>query len=147
MKRILLKIHYILLSAVLATCCVCPSAFSAERTISTDRDDQCFYELHSAVMEINQSKGYLIVGEQRIDLINMKRGLNRFKTMIRNAKEKAISLQSLRKGSMVFIRGFELPDGRIMAREIYRLPQSVQTSRALQKYPFYGTIPEWEPAK
>lgn len=147
MKRRHFKKLYILFFVVLVTCCVCPSAFSAEPTITTDSDNQNFYELHSVVMEVNQAKHYLIVGEQRIDLIDMKRGTRRFKTMIRNSQGNAIPLRSLNNGRMVFIRGFAQPDGRIMAREIYRLPQSIQTRRALQKFPFYGKIPTWEPVK
>lgn len=148
MKRIFFKkVYSLLLSVVLVTCCIIPSAFSAEPKISIDNDNQSFYELHSVFMESNEAKQYVIVGEQRIDLIDMRRGTQRFKTMIRNSQEKDIPLQSLNNGNLVFIRGFELSDGRIMAREIYRLPQSVQTRSALKKYHFYGTIPVWEPVK
>lgn len=146
MKEKYLKILYALLSLLFVMCFVCPSAYSAKQSISIDRD-QSFYELHSVLMEINEAEHYVIVGEQRIDLIDIKRGAQRYKTMIRNSQEKEIPFHSLHDGNMVFIRGLELPDGHIMAREIYRLPKSVQTGRALQKYHFYKEIPIWEAVK
>jgi hypothetical protein len=147
MKRILLNKLCILFFVILVAYVICPTAFSAEPAIPKDWGNSEPCELHSIVMEVSQAERYLIVGEQRIDLIDMKSGVERFRTMIRNSQGKAIPLLSLHKGNMVFVRGFRLTDGRIMAREIYRLPRSVQTRKALQKYDFYRTVPTWEPVK
>lgn len=147
MKRMLSKKSCILFFVILAAYIIIPAAFSAEPDFPKDWGNLEPYELHSIVMTANYAEHYLIIGEQRIDLIDIKSGADRYRTMIRNSQEKTIPFQSLHKGNMVFVRGFKLSDGHIMAREIYRLPRSVQTGKALQRYNFYKSLPPWEPVK
>ena len=96
-------------------------------------------------MEVHPKNNYLIVGEKFIELVDFRKGRKLFRTMLRNSSGGKTSLGSFRKGQKVFIRGFELPDGTIKAREIYQLAKTVKTRNDLRKYSFFEKVPVWEP--
>jgi len=122
-----------------------PEMLFAEPDITTDREDLDFFELHCSIMEVHRAGNYLVAGEERVELIDLRKGKRRFRTMLRDSGGNTIPLSFFKKGQMVFIRGFKLSDGRIKAREIYRLPRKVITRSALRKYPFFKKVPVWEP--
>jgi len=124
-----------------------PSLCVAEPTITTDRDNADLMVFHAAIMEKHAGGGYLIVAERRVELLEINEGGRVYKTMLKNSRGATIRFGSLEKGTMVFIRGFEYDDGRIMAREIYALPRNVTSERKLKKYVFYQQVPLWEPKK
>jgi hypothetical protein len=105
-----------------------------------------FFEIQGEIMEIQPEKNYLVVVEREIDIVNDRRGQQRLVTMLRNADGKTITFASLKPGTYVFVRGFEQTDGRIRAREIYKLPGLV-TGKDRKDYPFFEEVPSWEPVR
>jgi hypothetical protein len=109
-----------------------------------ESEDVEFFELQCTVMEVHPRRNYLIVGEKKIELVDLQKGAQRYRTMLRDSTGKTIPLSSFKKGQWVFVRGFRLLDGRIAAREIYQLPRMV-TGKDVGKYPFFKDVPGWEP--
>jgi len=106
-------------------------------------DTDCF-ELKCTIMEVHHEDGYLVVGEKEIELIEFRKGGRRYETMLRNHKGQTIPFSSFTRGQWVFVRAFELLDGRLVAREIYKLP-SMPTKRS--EYPFFKEFPAWDPVE
>jgi len=109
-----------------------------------ESEDIEFFELQCSIMEVHPRRNYLIVGEKRIELVDLQEGNQRYRTMLRDSSGKTIPFSSFKKGQWVFIRGFRFLDGRIAAREIYQLP-GIVTGKDLGKYAFFQKIPVWEP--
>ena len=110
-------------------------------TIGESEEDVEFIDLQCTIMEVHARSKYLIVGEKKIELVDLREGNQRYITMLRDSKGETIPLSSFKKGQWVFIRGFKFSDGRIKAREIYQLPGMVD----MRKYPFFKEVPVWEP--
>jgi hypothetical protein len=108
--------------------------------------DLDFFTLQTTIMEVHPQNKSLIAGEKFIELVDFRKGKKRFRTMLRNSSGGNTPLGSLRRGQKIFIRGFELPDGTIQAREIYQLAETVETRNDLRKYSFFEKVPVWEPA-
>lgn len=106
-------------------------------------DTDCF-DLKCTIMEVHPEGSYLIVGEKKIELIDFQKGGRRYRTMLRDHRGQTIPFSSFTKGQWVFIRAFELLDGRSVAREIYKLP-SMPTRRS--EYPFFKEFPVWDPVE
>ena len=105
-----------------------------------------FFELQTTVMEVHPQNNYLIAGEKFIELVNFRRGKQRFRTMLRNSDGEKTTLRTFKRGQKIFVRGFELPDGIIKARGIYQLEENIRTRNDLSKCSFFGKVPVWEPA-
>ncbi len=117
----------------------------AGNTLTIDESaDLDFFTLQTTVMEVHSQNNYLIAGEKIIELVDFRKGKKRFRTMLKNSSGGDTSLGSFKKGQKIFIRGFELPDGTIQAREIYQLAESVKTRNDLRKYSFFEKVPVWE---
>jgi len=141
-----LSIMFAVLCIVLSASIISVQVVSADNSFEIDKSaDLDFFELQSTIMEVNPQNNYLIAGEKFIELADFRKGRNRFKTMLKNSDGEKTSLGSFRMGQKVFIRGFELPNGIIKAREIYQLPNTVETKNDLRKYSFFEKVPVWEP--
>jgi len=142
-----LSITFAVLYVVLSASIISVQVVSADNSFKIDESaDLDFFKFQSTIMEVNQQNNYLIAGEKFIELVDFRKGRHRFKTMLRNSNGEKTSLGSFRRGQKVFIRGFELPDGTIKAREIYQLAGTVETRNDLRKYSFFEKVPVWEPA-
>lgn len=139
-------ITFVDLCIVLFACLALAQIVYAGNSFKIDESaDLNFFKLQSTVMEVHPKNNYLIVGEKFIELVDFRKGRKLFRTMLRNSSGGKTSLGSFRKGQKVFIRGFELPDGTIKAREIYQLAKTVKTRNDLRKYSFFEKVPVWEP--
>ena len=115
--------------------------------IDLDKSSEAgFFEIQSKVMEVRASGDYLIVGERKILLAELRRGSQQYRPLLRDAGGNTISLDAFKKGQWVFVRGFELPDKSIAVREIYGLPARVAKINS-PKYPFFKKVPALEPVK
>jgi len=103
-----------------------------------------FFEIQATVMELRPEADHLIAAEKTIELIDFLQGYQRFTTMLRDAGGTWIGLKDLKVGQWVFIRGFQISEDRIAAREIYRLPRKIPR-RDQGRYPFMEEVPLWEP--
>ncbi|MEA3486044.1 MAG: hypothetical protein U9R20_00075 [Thermodesulfobacteriota bacterium] len=140
-------ITFVDLCIVLFACLALAQIAYAGNSFKIDEStDLNFFKLQSTVMEVHPKNNYLIVGEKFIELVDFRNGRKRFRTMLRNSSGGKTSLRSFKRGQKVFIRGFELPDGTIKAREIYQLAENIRTRNDLLKCSFFGKVPVWEPA-
>jgi len=134
------------LCVVLFVCLTLAQIVYAGNSLTMDESaDLDFFKFQGTIMEIHPHNNYLIAGEKFIELIDFQKGGKRFRTMLRNSAGEKISLKSFKRGQKVFIRGFELSDGTIKAREIYQLVKTVKTRNDLRKYSFFEKAPAWEP--
>ncbi|MEE9420465.1 MAG: hypothetical protein V3W43_13350 [Desulfatiglandaceae bacterium] len=135
---------------VIGCCVLVGSLFSPKMLVAgpdiriEESDDVEFFEFQCTIMEVHPRRNYLIVGEKKIELVDLQKGTQLYRTILRDSNGKTIPLSSFKKGQWVFIRGFRFLDGRIAAREIYQLPGMV-TGKDLGKYPFFKNVPVWEP--
>ena len=111
-----------------------------------DLEEVGVFEVQSKVMEVNASLNYLIVAERKIEIKDLQIGGQRYRPLLTDANGKTIALSSFKKGQWVFVRGFELTDGRIAAREVYRLPGRVAKKNS-PAYPFFKKVPVLAPVK
>jgi hypothetical protein len=130
---------------------ICGLVFSqtlwAGPLIALDKASEAgFFEIQCTVMEVPASGDYLVVGERKIVLGDLRRGSQKYRPLLRDASGNATSLDAFKKGQWVFVRGFELPDGSIAVREIYGLPARVANINS-PKYPFFKKIPALAPVK
>ncbi|MDD5724081.1 MAG: hypothetical protein PHY29_10160 [Syntrophales bacterium] len=134
------------LCVVLFVCLTLAQIAYADNNLKIDESaDLNFFKLQSTVMEVHPQNNYLIAGEKMIELVDFRKGSKRFRTMLTNPSGGETSLESFRRGQKVFIRGFELPNGTIKAREIYQLAETVETRNHLRKHSFFEKVPVWEP--
>lgn len=130
---------------VVGLCCLAfPQSLLAdsERKPVTSRDLD-FREMQCPISMVDVGNKYLMVCEQQIQLVDVRQGNRRLRTITANSKGRPVPpFTVLRKGQWVFIRGFEQRDGRIFAREIYQLPGRIK-GKDRQNYPFFKEVPEW----
>jgi len=84
-------------------------------------DDLVYIEIAASVMEINTHEAYLIVGDKRFYVADIKRDGKRYKTKLMDQEGGEVQLDFFRKGRMVFVAGFTIPDGRNVAFVIKQL--------------------------
>lgn len=128
--------------ALLACTLVLPGfalAQSAE-IIALEREGS-YFEFQCSVMEVHPD--HLVVCEEIIGLIDFRQGGKRYKTMLRDHRGNSLSLRAFGPKNWVFIRGFELENGQILAREIYRLPREIKKWER-RYFPFFSKVPKWE---
>ena len=102
-----------------------------------------YFEFRCSVMEVHRD--HLVVCEEVIDLVDFRRGRYRYETMLRDHLGRSLTLNAFMKDHWVFIRGFELRNGHIAAREIYRLPRYMTDKQARKAFSFVREVPRWEP--
>jgi len=98
------------------------AAFS-KKGIDFDRMEPI--EINAVIHDINVNKKYLIVGEQKVYLIEFKLGSDDYRSAFvneRGDKSYITSLITSRwKGKRVLVRGFKLDNGDIVAGTIKRI--------------------------
>lgn len=138
-------ITFVDLCIVLFVCLALAQIASAGNNLTIDESTNLeFFTIQSTIMEVHPQNNYLIAGEKFIELVDFRKEKKRFRTMLKNSSGGETSLGSFRRGQKVFIRGFELSDGTIQAREIYQLAETVKTRNDLRKYSFFENVPIWE---
>jgi len=146
MNSRILSMSFAVLCVVLSVCFISAQIVCAGDKVKIDESTELnFFELQSTAMEVHPQNNYLIVGEKFIELVDFRKGKKRFRTMLRNSNGEKTSLRTFKRGQKVFVRGFELPDGTIKAREIYQLAENIRTRNDLRKYSFFKKVPAWEP--
>ncbi|MBW2604476.1 MAG: hypothetical protein JRE28_09210 [Deltaproteobacteria bacterium] len=98
------------------------AAFSKKR-IDFDRIKPI--EINAVVHDINVKQKYLIVGEQKVYLVEFKLGGDEYRSAFVDEKGDTSYITSLSasrwKGKRVFVRGFKLSNGDIVAGIIKRI--------------------------
>jgi len=98
------------------------AAFS-EKGIDFDRMKPI--EINSVIHDINVNKKFLIVGEQKVYLVEFKLGGDEYRSVFVNERGDASYITSLItsrwKGKRVIVRGFKLDNGDIVAGTIKRI--------------------------
>jgi len=98
------------------------AAFS-EKQIDFDRMEPI--EINALIQDINVNKKYLIVGEQKVYLIEFKLGIDDYRSAFVNERGDKSYINSLItsrwKGKRVLVRGFKLDNGDIVAGTIKRI--------------------------
>lgn len=103
-----------------------PNDTIAFSTKSIDFDRIELFEINAVISEINLREAYLIVGENKIFLIEFKVGSKQYRTAFVNQRGNTSYITSLRAslwlGERVLVRGFKLANGDIMAGAIKKIP-------------------------
>lgn len=98
------------------------TAFS-KKGIDFDRMEPI--EINAVIQDINVNKKYLIVGEQKVYLIEFKLGSDDYRSAFVNERGDKSDIDSLItsrwKGKRVLVRGFKLDNGDIVAGTIKRI--------------------------
>jgi hypothetical protein len=98
------------------------AAFS-KKGIDFDRMEPI--EINAVIQDINVNKKYLIVGEQKVYLIEFKLGSDDYRSAFVNERGDKSDIDSLItsrwKGKRVLVRGFKLDNGDIVAGTIKRI--------------------------
>jgi len=84
-------------------------------------EDVGYIGLAASIMEINVREGYLIIGDKKFYVADIRRDGKRYKTKLMDEEGGEVRLGFFRKGQMVFVGGFAVPDGRNAAFVIKRL--------------------------
>ena len=130
--------------ALLICLALAPVVYAGNNLTMDESADLDFFTLQTTIMEVHPQNNSLIAGEKFIELVDFRKGKKQFRTMLKNSSGGDTSLGSFKRGQKIFIRGFELPDGTIQAREIYQLAETVKTRNDLRKYSFFEKVPVWE---
>ena len=97
-------------------------AFSTQRTVF-DRMEP--FEINAVISEINLREAYLIVGENKIFLIEFKVGSKKYRTAFVNQRGNTSYITSLRAslwlGERVLVKGFKLANGDVIAGVIKKI--------------------------
>jgi hypothetical protein len=100
-----------------------------------------YFELQCRIMEVHPD--HLVVCEEIIELVDFRQGGKHYKTMLRDHRGNRLSFSAFGQNNWVFIRGFELSNGHMGAREIYRLPREIK-QRERRYFPFFSQVPKWK---
>ena len=95
------------------------AAFSKKRI---DFDRMKPIEINAVIHEINVVKNYLIVGEQKVYLVEFKLGSDEYRSAFVDERGDTSYITSLRaskwRGERVLVKGFKLDNGDIVAGTI-----------------------------
>jgi len=84
------------------------------------------FEINAVISEINLREAYLVVGENKVQLIEFKVGSKHYMTAFVDEKGRTSYITSLRtilwERQRVLVRGFKLDNGDILAGIIKRIP-------------------------
>ena len=95
--------------------CSMPVAVFCQPAAEYDIDDSDPVKLTSRIMEVHPEKGRLVVAEQEIWIVDFMFDGQQFKTALKNPDGDPISLENFAERQLVLVKGFKLPDGRIIA--------------------------------
>ena len=130
-----------LLALVICTLVLPGFALAQFDEIGTLEKDKDYFEMQCSIMEVHPD--HLVICEKIIRLVDFRQGGQRYKTMLRDHRGNSLSLRDFRHNNWVFVRGFELENGQIFAREIYKLPRHFKR-RDRRYYSFFSQVPKWE---
>ncbi len=136
---------FVILCLVILGYLAFPSVPSARPVIDMNEIEHAeLLEFQCTVMEVLPKKDTLIAGEKVMEVVDFRKGNNGYRAILSDADGNTIPLAAFQKGQWVFVRAFRLSDGRIIAREIYRLPGMVAGK---DKYPFFKKPLALKPVK
>ena len=141
MRPCILYVKRFLLALVACTLVLPGFALAQSAEILALEREGDYFELQCSVMEVHPD--YLVVCEETIRLVDFRQGGQRYKTMLFDHRGNSLSFRAFGQNNWVFIRGFELENGQIFAREIYRLSQYVKQGER-SYFPFFSRVPKWE---
>lgn len=103
--------------------------FYPDNTAAISRGSMGFdmepFEIKAVISEINLREAYLVVGENKIFLIEFKVGSKQYRTAFVNQRGNTSYITSLRPslwlGERVLVRGFKLANGDIIAGAIKKI--------------------------
>ncbi len=84
----------------------------------TDLDQAEPVEITSHIMSIDYAKGILVVAENKVRIVDVIIGGERFTTQVLDAEGEAISFDELSIGQTVVIQGLKLVDGRVVGSRV-----------------------------
>ena len=92
----------------------------------------------SRIDAVNPDTGHIAIAERTIAAaILASSNPDIFRTKIQDWNCKDMSLKQFKAGDYIFMRAWELPDGRFLARDIYLLPKR---STNIETLPFFIEI-------
>ena len=96
------------------------------------------FDFNSRIDAINQDTGHISIAERTIIAsIQASSNPDIFRTKIQDWNCVNMSLKQFKAGDHIFLRAWELPDGRFLARDIYLLPKR---STNIETLPFFIAI-------
>ena len=119
---------------------ICIAAnININNTTFNDLEDFAIFDVHAKIDAINPDKGHISITEKTIEAaIQTSSKPDVFKTKIQDWNCTDISLKQFKAGDYIFLRAWELPDGRFLARDIYLLPG--KRSVNIETLPFFVEI-------
>ncbi len=123
-KNILLAVFVLCVGLIL-----CPkdaAAFSLKNSeIDHVVNSETDYKINTLFMEINQKKGYVVVGEIMIYLMDFKTGGNHYRTVFVDERGDTSYASSVKasqwEGKRVIVKGYKLSSGDIVAESIEKV--------------------------
>ena len=96
------------------------------------------FDFTSRIDAVNPDTGQITIAERTIAAaIQVSSNPDIFKTKIQDWNCTDMSLKQFKAGDYIFMRAWELPDGRFLARDIYLLPKR---STNIETLPFFIAI-------
>jgi len=141
MRPCILYVKRFLLALIVFTLVLPGFALAQFDEIWALEKDKDYFEMQCSIMEVHPDN--LVICEKTIRLVDFRQGGQRYKTMLFDHKGNSLSLWAFRENNWVFVRGFELRNGQIFAREIYRLPRDIKQGER-RYFPFFSQVPKWE---
>ena len=141
MRPHILYVKRLLLALVMCTLVVPGFALAQFDEIWALERERDYFDLQCPIMEVHPEQ--LVVCEKIIELVDFRQGGKRYRTMLRDHRGNSLSFRALGQNDWVFVRGFELENGEIFAREIYLLPREIKQGER-RYFPFFSQIPIWE---
>jgi len=103
----------------------CPNGATAFSKKRIDFDRMKPIEINAVIHGINVKEKYLIVGEQKVYLVEFKLGSDEYRSAFIDKRGDTSYITSLRtskwKGKRVLVKGFKLTNGDIVAGTIKRI--------------------------
>jgi len=104
--------------------------------------------LQGEIMEIVPMRGYIIVQEKKVILVDTTRTAIKYKTKIENLHGNTLTPYDLSKGDRVFAKGGAVVEDNtgnlvIVAKEIYLLPESIEDEQMMNNEIFHTPPSPW----
>ena len=109
------KSWMVVVAMLVSFICSMPVAVFCQPAAEYDIDDSDPVKLTSEIMEVHLEKARLVVAEQEVWIVNFVFDGQQFKTALKNPDGDPISLGDFAERQLVLVKGFKLPDGRIIA--------------------------------
>lgn len=115
------------------------AAININNTTFNELEEFAVFDVSSKIDAVNADKGHITIAERTIETaIPTSSNSDILKTKIQDWNCTDISLKQFKAGDYVFLRAWELPDGRFLARDIYLLPS--KRSVNIETLPFFIEI-------